>query len=1505
MLEVNNFNAIRISLASPDQIREWSKGEVTKPETINYRTLKPEKDGLFDERIFGPTKDWECYCGKYKRIRYKGIICDKCGVEVTRSKVRRERMGHIQLASPVSHIWYFKGTPSRLGILLDISPRNLERILYFALFIVTYVDEDARKRALQAIEEEAEGRGGKAGERLTELEDELRADLNRRKDELTAELATKRADLEAQRSSRTEEIVAAAKEVEARLAELKSGTAEESIAFAPTGEVIVAAGDKGGKEATARLRKTVADHSEQVNAELQQREADEARAVDQKVEDLRAGMDEALRHEREQLQEQAQGLKDELRKVRDDLENLKPMMTLGETEFRSLDALYGTGAKGGRVFGAGMGAEAIREIISRMDLEELARTLHVEVRTSSGQRRKKAIKRLRLIEAFRRSGTRPDWMILSVLPVIPPDLRPMVQLDGGRFATSDLNDLYRRVINRNNRLKRLLELGAPEIIIRNEKRMLQEACDALIDNGRRGRAIAGTGNHRLKSLSDMLKGKQGRFRQNLLGKRVDYSGRSVIVVGPELKLHQCGLPKKMALELFKPFVMRQLVEKGFAHNIKSAKRIVERVRPEVWDVLEEVIKDHPVLLNRAPTLHRLGIQAFMPVLVEGSAIQIHPLVCTAFNADFDGDQMAVHVPLSSAAQEEARTMMLSTANLLSPADGSPVVAPTQDMVLGCYYLTMDPPELKGKAAKNQKIRMFASEEEAILSYQLREKTGVTLHEPVDAEVLMWDAELEDFRPERVRTTVGRVIFNQILPDQLRYSDRVMKRADLKELVDECYRRLGGDETAHLVDGIKSVGFEFATRGGLTIGLFDIEMPKDKAQSLAKADEAVAEIDRQFQRGLITEDERYEQVVGVWQETTARMSDEMMKTLDPEGPVTMMTASGARGNKGNIGQLGAMRGLMADPSGRIIDVPVRSNFREGMTVLEYFISTHGARKGLADTALRTADSGYLTRRLVDVAQDVITREEDCRTEEGSWIIRSESTDEKIAFQRRLVGRLAAAPLPDPSVKLKKGEEPSVFLVERNELISEEAAQRIDEAGVDEVLVRSPLTCEARYGVCRACYGRNLATGGMVGVGEAVGIIAAQSIGEPGTQLTMRTFHTGGVAGLDITAGLPRVEELFEARVPKGKAEISHIDGIVEIIRGDGPTKVKVISTEVYDTSLGLPKGAEMLAAPGDLVDLGQVVARIGADGASSDVTAPVKGFLVKGDDGLVVRAEDTVEREYLIPHNAKILVDNGAEIRAGDSITDGPINPQEYLETRGKDAVQRYLVKEVQKVYKSQGVTINDKHIEIIVRQMLRKVRIDQPGDTDLLPTELIDRLDFEEVNNRVLAEGGEPATAQTVLLGVTKASLNTSSFLAAASFQETTRVLTEAAINGAKDHLIGLKENVIIGKLIPAGTGSPMNVAARKERERRAAIEALAGEALEEGGAEYNPFLEDGGSRPPDDEAAGLALAATIAGGDEADDEVNPFLGDRRASDEDDEDSDIADLSETPAEAVAGAADED
>ncbi len=1522
MLEVNNFNAIRISLASPEQIRDWSKGEVTKPETINYRTLRPEKDGLFDERIFGPSRDWECYCGKYKRIRYKGIICDKCGVEVTRAKVRRERMGHIQLASPVSHIWYFKGTPSRLGILLDISPRNLERILYFALYIVTWVDEDARQRLLQQLDEEAEGRGGRGGKALTEMEDGLRAELNRSTDELNAGLATFKGEREEERTARTAELVDKQQATEALIKALGKDEAADAIVFEPTGEIIVAAGDKGDKAAIARLNKAAAAEVERVNTEIQEREASEAESVRRQSEDLRLQLDATLETERERLKGEAEGTKDEIRKARDEINKIQPGVMLPETtldgfSFRELDRKYGSGVRGGaRLFGAGMGAEAVRELIQRMELDELGQKLHSEVRTTSGQRRKKAIKRLRLIEAFRRSGNRPEWMILSVLPVIPPDLRPMVQLDGGRFATSDLNDLYRRVINRNNRLKRLLELGAPEIIIRNEKRMLQEACDALIDNGRRGRSIVGTGNHRLKSLSDMLKGKQGRFRQNLLGKRVDYSGRSVIVVGPELKLHQCGLPKKMALELFKPFVMRQLVDKSLAHNIKSAKRIVERAssRPEVWDVLEEVIKDHPVLLNRAPTLHRLGIQAFMPVLVEGSAIQIHPLVCFAFNADFDGDQMAVHVPLSRAAQEEARRMMLSTANLLSPSDGGPVVAPTQDMVLGCYYLTIEREDTQDK----KPLASFSDETEAMLAYDVskidtRQDVELAnhsvpkfeLHSPIEVTVQTWDEETGESVQKPIRTTVGRVVFNQALPDRLRFVNKAMNRTALRELVADCYRLLGPTETAHLVDGIKQIGFHYATRGGMTIAVDDITIPTAKVGLLKEADNQVEAIDKQFQRGLITEDERYEQVVSIWKDTTQQVSDSMMEALDPTGAVTMMTSSGARGNKGNIGQLGGMRGLMADPTGRIIDVPVRSNFREGMTVLEYFISTHGARKGLADTALRTADSGYLTRRLVDVAQDVITRADDCGTEEGTWITRSETTEfapEEDAFQRRMVGRYAAGPVTDPKANKKAAE----AIVERNQEITEEIAQRIADAGVEEVLVRSPLTCQLHHGVCRACYGRNLATGQLVGIGEAVGIIAAQSIGEPGTQLTMRTFHTGGVAGLDITAGLPRVEELFEARMPKGKAEISHIDGVVEIIQTEnGGRRVKVTSREEFDTPLRISKGHEMLAAEGDVVEANQVVARKEAkDGTVDEIRSPERGMMFKAGDGLRVRSEDVVEREYAIPHNAKLLVENGAMVRAGDPITDGPINPQEYLETRGRDAVQRYLVKEVQRVYRSQGVTINDKHIEIIVRQMLRKVRIDQPGDSEQLPFELIDKFDFEELNNRVMAEGGEPATAETVLLGVTKASLNTSSFLAAASFQETTRVLTEAAINGAKDNLLGLKENVIIGKLIPAGSGAPQNLAAARAAARRAAAEALAGGELPEGFGEeeINIFLAEAQARAEAEAASSgeynplLGEAAARAADGEGASGANPFAAE---DEEDEEDDELPSLAEVGEEAKA------
>jgi len=1497
MLEVNNFDSIRVALASPEQIRGWSKGEVTKPETINYRTLKPEKDGLFDERIFGPTRDWECYCGKYKRIRYKGIICDKCGVEVTRSKVRRERMGHIQLASPVSHIWYFKGTPSRLATLLEISPRNLEKVLYFAQYIVTSVDEDARKEALKGLDDELAGRGGGA---TAEEESEINARLKRQLTELEREVRARIEQVESDRAERAQAMGEAAQVTERAINDLGEEKADGAIVFETTAEIIVADGALGGKEAKARLRAVLTQASIDDEQNFTALKESIAKEGEQKKADLKALAEGEVGALRANAKTSAQSRKEEIAKEKKALLSLKAFQLLPEIgredeldSFRTLDAKFGSERpRGARIFRAGMGAEAVRELIERMDLDAEAKELAVEVRNTAGMRRKKAIKRLRLLEAFRRSGARPEWMIMSVLPVIPPDLRPMVQLDGGRFATSDLNDLYRRVINRNNRLKRLIELGAPEIIVRNEKRMLQEAVDALIDNGRRGRAISGTGNHRLKSLSDMLKGKQGRFRQNLLGKRVDYSGRSVIVVGPELKLHECGIPKKMALELFKPFVMRQLVELGHAHNIKSAKRLTERATDVVWEVLADVIKDHPVLLNRAPTLHRLGIQAFMPVLVEGSAIRIHPLVCTAFNADFDGDQMAVHVPLSEPAQQEARELMLSSNNLLSPADGSPIVSPTQDMVLGCFYLTQET-----ALAEGTKRRRFSDETEALLAYDLGQ---IAIHAPIDVVAKVWDEKSEQLVEQRIETTIGRVKFNEILPDRLRFVNRSLARADLRELISRSFQLLGKVETALLADGIKRVGFEAATRGGMTISVFDIAMAQGKKGIIAEADKDVAKVDGQYTQGLITDEERYKNVIRVWQKATGDIGTAMMEELntkkggrDPQfHPLLMMTNSGARGNKGNIGQLGAMRGLMADPSGRIIDVPVKSNFREGMTVLEYFISTHGARKGLADTALRTADSGYLTRRLVDVAQDVIVRIEDCGTAEAThitladtadvigteWPIAADHADMKElrgAFARRLLGRIAAEEIKlDASHTIARGEE-----------INEEYSAKIAAAtAVEVVAVRSPLSCVAPAGVCQACYGRNLATGKLIEMGESVGIMAAQSIGEPGTQLTMRTFHTGGVAGLDITAGLPRVEELFEARKPKGKAEISRIDGVVEVIRSDAGTIVEVTHSEKYEIELDLPVDAALTAREGDLVEAGQL---IGTSATTGDLTAPVKGLLVKSKDGLVIRAEDVVPAsKYPIPHNAKLLVKSGDRVRAGDPLTDGPLDPQELLEVRGRAEVQNYLVKEVQKVYRSQGVTISDKHIEIIVRQLLRKVRVDNPGDTHMLPTELADRLAFERENARVLAEGGEPATAAPQLLGVTKASLNTESFLAAASFQETTRVLTEAAITGARDYLVGLKENVIIGKLIPAGTGAPDKVAARKEAEKLRAAAALAGGDLptDFGKDDFNVFLEsEEGGASQDDVSQLVALLTEEKPAAEGEAEANPFLADAAEAPKSDE----------------------
>ena len=1161
MFELNNFESIKIGLASPERIREWSYGEVKKPETINYRTLKPEKDGLFCERIFGPQKDWECHCGKYRRVRYKGVICDRCGVEVTKSKVRRSRMGHIELAAPMSHIWYFKGIPSRMGLLLDMSPRSLEKILYFASYVVINPGE--------------------------------------------------------------------------------TGLNEKEL--------------------------------------------------------------------------------------------------INEDKFRTVYREHGN------TFEVGMGAEAVKKLLQNIDLEKESKMLREDLKDSTGQKRVRTIRRLEVVEAFRKSGNKPEWMILDEIPVIPPDLRPMVQLDGGRFATSDLNDLYRRVINRNNRLKRLLELGAPDIIVRNEKRMLQEAVDALIDNGRRGRPVTGPGNRPLKSLSDMLKGKQGRFRQNLLGKRVDYSGRSVIVVGPELKFYQCGLPRKMALELFKPFVMDRLVKEGYAHNIKSAKSIVEKVKPEVWDVLEDVIKSHPVLLNRAPTLHRLGIQAFEPILVEGKAIKLHPLVCTAYNADFDGDQMAVHVPLSVEAQAEARFLMLSVNNILAPKDGSPITTPSQDMVLGSYYLTIE-----SQGGEKGTGSIFKDYNELLMAYQTK---AVELHATVKMRKV-----LEDGRKGLIESTVGRFIFNENMPQDLGFVDRnedpfgleidfLVDKKALGKIIDRCFRRHGNTKTAEVLDHIKALGFKYSTVGGITVAVADMKIPKEKAEYIAAAEKQVDKFEKAYGRGLISDEERYEKVIETWTETTNKVTDALMDGLERMNNIYIMAHSGARGSKNQIRQLAGMRGLMANASGKTVEIPVKSNFREGLSVMEYFISSHGARKGLSDTALRTADSGYLTRRLVDVSQDVIVRDYDCGTTETSTIVAIKEGNEVIEeIYDRIVGRYTIDPIVNPTT----GE----VIVEADSMIMEEQAEKIVAAGIEEVEIRTVLNCKTRHGVCSKCYGRNLATGKEVNIGEAIGIIAAQSIGEPGTQLTMRTFHTGGVAGGDITQGLPRVEELFEARKPKGLAVIAEIDGRVEI-----------------------------------------------------DETGKRKEIIVIPNEG--------EKQVYSIAYNSRLRVKQGQMVKAGDPLTQGSINPHDIVRVKGIGGVQEYIVKEVQRVYRLQGVDVNDKHIEVIVRQMLSKVKVEDPGDTDLLPGGYEDVLTFDKCNEEAIANGLRPATAKRVLLGITKASLATESFLSAASFQETTRVLTEAAIKGKEDHLIGLKENVILGKLIPAGTGMKKyrNIAVEKIEE--------------------------------------------------------------------------------------------
>ena len=1290
----NDFNSIRISIAPPEQIRTWSYGEVTKPETINYRTLRPEKDGLFCERIFGPTKDWECYCGKYKKIRYKGVICDRCGVEVARSKVRRERMGRITLAAPVAHIWFSKGTPSRLGLLLDLSPRNLERVVYFAQYLVTQVDEQLRSAAIEGLQRELE----EGPERLEAEALEKIAQLSAKGDEVSSE----------------------------------------------------------------------ADVPE---------EAPKEEPVD--IESETRSIQEQLERDKAELENDVPG-------QIDDLEDLRVGQLLTESRFRELRERHS------EVFSAGMGAEAILEVLRVLELDATRNNLQEEIRSTSGQRRKKAIKTLRVVEAFRKSGNKPEWMVLTVLPVLPPELRPMVQLDGGRFATSDLNDLYRRVINRNNRLRRLIELQAPEIIVRNEKRMLQEAVDALIDNGRRGRPVTGSHNHKLKSLSDLLRGKQGRFRQNLLGKRVDYSGRSVITVGPKLQLHQCGIPRRMALELFKPFVMNRLALKGYAHNIKSAKRLAERDRPEVWDILEEVVKERPVLLNRAPTLHRLGIQAFEPILVEGSAIQVHPLVCTAFNADFDGDQMAVHVPLSKDAVREAKRLMLSTYNMLSPSSGDPIVAPTLDMVLGCYYMTTLKEGARGAG------RRFGSFDDAQLEYELGQidlRAPIKVRYPTSDDGTGW-----------LVTTVGRIIFNDVLPPELGLRNEEIDKSALKGITADCYRRLGSEKSAEVLDAIKELGFRYATTSGITIAINDIEVSPEKGAIVGEAERNVARLEQQYMDGLITEEERYSNAVQIWTEASDELTKVIETNLSNYSGIYLMATSGAKGNIAQIKQMAGMRGLMSNPKGRIIDRPIKSNFREGLSVLEYFISTHGARKGLADTALRTADSGYLTRRLVDVGQEVTVAMEDCGTERGLWVEYLTDVPLVTPFAGRIISRRVAAAVADPTT----GE----IIVERNEVIDDDVIERLSEANVPGVMVRSPLECEAIRGMCVRCYGGSLATGKPVLLGEAVGTIAAQSIGEPGTQLTMRTFHTGGIAEVDITSGLPRVEELFEARSPKGEAVLAEIDGVVTVSDDAEGRSIELVSVAEYIDEYSLPRGYKPLVSDGETVAVGALLAAPDETKAKkakakksestsmnpSDVVARVSGtvHLNKRKRALSISWVDEEHREYLIPAAAHVTVKSSDHVTAGQALTAGPKSPQQILRIQGREAVQRYLIEEMQKVYRSQGVTIHDKHIEVVISQMLRKVRIDAPGDTDLLPGELVDHHGYEDVNASILAEGGEPATASPVLLGITRASLNMESFLAAASFQETTRVLTEAATNGQVDYLRGLKENVIIGRLIPA-----------------------------------------------------------------------------------------------------------
>ncbi len=1397
-MEAKGFRALRVSLASPETILSWSYGEVLKPETINYRRLRPEKDGLFCEAIFGPQRDWQCYCGKYKNIRFKGITCEKCGVEVTRSSVRRERMGHITLAAPVAHVWYTRRVPSYLGLLLNVSRRNLDRVLYFAQYVVTQVDEDSKQRAIKRVEDEITQLEKARADAYKKRIADIKADRKLNLETLEQKQREIQEAYEEEVANQIDPVIREGQRLEKTLSEKLDKTIRAPIRFEAIDMLIADKQETINNDHIKLVQEAVKEHLNNVESALKEKRNSEIANVKMQAEEVKAEAELAIEALDEHVDDETASQIEDLKNDLEELSAIHPMLFLGESRYRELKN------KWGQVFRADMGAEAFYEILQRMDLDKLTEELWTEVRTTrSKQRRKKATKRLKVVEAFRRSGNRPEWMILTQLPVIPPDLRPMVQLDGGRFATSDLNDLYRRVINRNNRLKRLVELGAPDVIVRNEKRMLQEAVDSLIDNAQRGKALSRRGRRELKSLSDMLKGKKGRFRRNLLGKRVDYSGRSVIVIGPHLKLYQCGLPKTMALELYRPFVISKLVAHNYAANVKGAKRIIERERPEVWEVLEKVIKDRPVLLNRAPTLHRLGIQAFEPVLVEGKAIQLHPLVCAAFNADFDGDQMSVHLPLSQESVREARELMLSSRNLLKPADGEPIVSPTKDMVLGVYYLTMSE---EGKEHLGEG-RAFADMDEVELAYTLGQ---VEIHTGIKIFTQTWYDEeglrLSEPQERMVETTVGRVIFNMVLPDELRFVNRVLDKGSIQELVSDIYHLLREEGTPAVVDAIKDVGFKYATRSGTTIAVSDITVPGSRGDIISRTLEDAEAVRVDYQRGLLTEQEQKERIIELWQDTTTEVADAVRETMDPTGNLSTMALSGAtKGGFQPISQLAGMRGLMADPAGRIIPLPIRSNFRDGLTTLEYFISTHGARKGLTDTALRTADAGYLTRRLVDVAQDVIINDVDCKTENGIWIRRSDDVAGQ-EFHARLVGRVLARKVADP----ESGE----VLFKRGDLITLREARMISEAGVEKVYVRSPLTCELQFGLCRNCYGMDLGRGELVSFGAAVGIVAAQSIGEPGTQLTLRTFHTGGVAaGGDITTGLPRVEELFEARKkPKGEAVISEIAGTVEIIEPDvpdGPRKVRVHLSELLSDEYSVPGNWAMKVEDGQEIDAGELIAKRG----DSTIVASHAGRLRVEDSKVVVSYDRVDEAEYDIPASARLLVKNGQKIEAGKQITEGSLNPHRILRILGPDACEAYLLTEVQKVYRSQGQNINDKHFEVIIRKMLSKVQVMQAGDTSLLPGDLVDRRYLIRLNEAIIAEGGKPARAMQVLLGVTKASLSTESFLSASSFQHTIKVLANAAIEGKVDYLRGLKENVIIGKLIPAGTGFPgSEVALHDER---------------------------------------------------------------------------------------------